>query len=540
MANFNTLFKLLTLIFIQIQISLLRKKDVLDLPEESYQLVELEESNVDAYLSNDFFFLFIHNPWCTWSQKLHKKLTKINLLLKLEAQPFYIGLIDNTVYELSMVKGLPKLNDITYPKIMFFYKGEYVETYNDILDKNSIFNWIKKRIYSTQTPFSLPTTDVFNYKFKNTKHAMIFFPPDNELSALKQNESESLDDEVTEISEKSLFKIFSKVAEDSQKNILIRKDSTSKDDSNPCKDVNFFYTTNLELINKYRPTNRSPVAFFSNGNYTSSMNPEEITYESINEFCNKNTYVNLFKNFDENAVQKIFIQKNPALILFRNKQDNKTEYEEIKLETISYMYDRKLHIVITDIDEKYSYKLSNLLGVRNEDLPAIRLIDFKGKNNDMRNFLFSREVNSENILDFVQKWEEGYLSNYQFYSKPSHKKDNNKSSVVNISTNLFYEKVFLNSKNVLVFYYSEFCSHCKKHLPLFDLLSKKLNLILFSLVQIDVGPFYQQATGVKSIPSIVLYPSNHKENPIEFEGKINIKNVLEFIYKQLPNTKDDL
>ena len=101
----------------------------------------------------------------------------------------------------------------------------------------------------------------------------------------------------------------------------------------------------------------------------------------------------------------MFIKKKPGLILFRNKFDNKTEYEEIKLQTISWM-NRDLNVIITDIDNKYAFKLTRLLGVKTSDLPAIRIVDFKGKNRQMRNFLFSREVNSENILDFVEKWEE--------------------------------------------------------------------------------------------------------------------------------------
>ena len=78
------------------------------------------------------------------------------------------------------------------------------------------------------------------------------------------------------------------------------------------------------------------------------------------------------------------------------------------METLSYMK-QDLNIVITDIDSKIAYKLATFFGVENDNLPAMRIVDFKGKNNSPRKFSLSQEITSDNMLDFVEKWQGGQV-----------------------------------------------------------------------------------------------------------------------------------
>lgn len=501
-----------------------RKNHLLDMPEESYQLVPIDQQNYSKYLNNEYFFIFVHNPWCAWSQKTEKILIKINLYLKLEVQPYYIGVIDNTTTNADFIKDI-NLVDLSYPTILFYKRGQLIEKYNNRLSENELFNWIKKRIYNPI--IDLKTEDQVEYKLLKTKRAVIYFPTKEEINYLVNKDNESLDSE-EEIKE---------LDANSGLNKFINYSSNLEH----CSSIVFFYSSNLNIINKLKVDN-STIGYFKLGNNTDNLeiqSNEEFSSEKMNDFCYKVAHNNLFYKFDEKAIESMFIKKRPGLILFRNKFDNKTEYEEIKLQTISWM-NRDLNVIITDIDNKYSFKLTRLLGVKTSDLPSIRLVDFKGKNDQMRNFLFSREVNSENILDFVEKWEAGKLSDYHFYNSPS-VKENKASPVMNISVNLFYEKVILNRKNVLVYYYSDWCSHCKKHLPLFNIISKKLNLTLFSLVHINIGQYYDSNIDIRTVPSVVLYQGNKKETPIKLEDKISIKTILSFIQNNTQGVlKDDL
>lgn len=510
------LIKILLLIISSLVLS--RKQHLLDLPEESYQLTSIDDANYNKYLSNEHFFILIHNPWCPWSQKFEKHLTKINLYLKLEKQPFFIGQIDNSVTNFEFLPDFPySSTDINYPSLFYFHYGKFKEEFKDRRTLNETFNWIKKQIYTD--PIDLSTTDLFDYKLKVTKRAFVYYPSKEEIEILKSKTEESLDDDIetpTELKSSHLFNIYKSASQ-----------------SKYCDKIVFYYSTNIDLFKKFN-SETSKVAFFKLGNNTDNLqieNETEFTKELIEDFCYKVAYRNMFHDFNEHAIEKIFIQKNPALVLFRNKFDNRTEYEEIKLETISWM-NRDINIVITDIDNKNSLKLSKMLGVKAIDLPAIRMIDFKGNESNMRTFVFTKEMTSDNILDFVSKWEENKLSESNFI-QPIKQRENKQSSVMNISLTLFYEKVIMNRKNVLVFYYSDWCSHCKKHLSLFEHISKKLNLILVSLVQIDIGQFYDSTTKIEKVPSIVLYKSNLKEKPIEFKGKISMKNLIAFIRNNL-------
>lgn len=585
----SSFFKLL--ILYSITLNILSKKDLLNLPEESNQLFEINENNYSNVLNKyQYFFLLIHNPWCQWSQRFYKKLVDINLLLKQEKQENYIGYLDNTTQiNISYLHNYIDSNKInnnikhnkfkSYPTLYFFINGRYADYYNGILSKSEIFSWIKQRIYNLSKDnfylYNVSSEDVFNNKVKNIKYAMLYYLDETELNEFKylnnkaqytKNKDELIIEYIE--NENSNFRVFSKFSG----NLLSIYLANSFDKLiNYCSEIVFFYTTEKQLINKYN-INNAKIFLFNYGNLldfiilsnknalnsnyeqnhiddiTSTTN-DKLSHDLINDLCFKNVYKNLFKKFDQYAIYSIFIKKKPSLFLFRNKQDNRTEYEEIKLETISYMYNKELNIVITDIDDKYSYKLSNLLGISNDDLPSIRLIDFKGHDNEMRTFYFSREITSDNILDFVNKWEDNTLSSSSniFYSSSKintnskYNKNNNYSPVLNIGMNMFYEKVIMNNKNVLVYYYANWCSYCKKFLSIFDIISKKLNMTLISLFQIDIGNYYLNSIRIEDVPAIVLYTNKNKNNPIYFEKDISTKNIISFLNTNISGLfKEDL
>lgn len=522
---FIFLMKVLKIILLyNIVVILYSKKLILDMPEDNYQLINLDNQNIENYLKNSHFFVFIHNSWCSLSQNLEKILTKINLFLKLESQPFYIGIIDDTINPIDQISILTFLKEeINYPKILYFNEGKFIKFYNGIYSFDDILNWIRKIIYFPKLQ-NIETEDELKYKLLNNKNSFLYLANEEEIKFIKYLENESLDE--------------------SEKNIDLANFFIYKNSSNLkyCDNIVFFYSTNSDIIKKYKKE-KSKIAYFSLGNITNYFNLIEediLIEEKISDFCFKCTFKNLYLNFGEDAIEKVFIKRTPSIILFRNKFENKTEYEEIKLETISWMK-RELNVIITDIDTKYSLKLAQLIGVTQDDLPSIRLIDFNGNNNTIRVFLYSKEITSENILDFVEKWEDNKLNHYKFVQKIN-SKEKKYSPVLDIQMSLFYEKVIMNRKNVLIYYYSSWCSHCKKHINLFDNISKKLNLLVISLIQINIGNSFDDNNKIKKVPLIVFY-NNNKNNPIIFEGKLNSINILKFLENQNPNilkVKDDL
>lgn len=517
------LFLNITFTFVILGVSYCKNKDLLDLPEDSYKLIELKSDNIKSFMKSEHFFVLVHSSWCVWSQKMERLLLKIHLHLKLEKQPFYIGEIDNTVEDISTLEYF-KENQISYPKLLYYKNGLFLDYYKGRLSFDELYIWFKKRIYEKE-PYEINTLDQFDYKVKYAKKSFIYYPNTQEINLLKSHE-ESLDDDISMNNDinKLRYNSFLKASK-----------------SNECDSILFFYSTNLEFNQRMNPDNLFIFSYLKFGNTTDNYydNPnKEFNEESIRNFCKKFTNKNFFNTFDEVAVESIFIKRKPALFLFRSVFNNKTEYEEMKVETLSYA-DPNFNIVVTDIDSKFSYKVANLLGIAEEDLPAVRIVDFKGKNNGPRRFSLTSDINSENILEFYNKWSNGNLLDTSSFKTFSNIKENKQSTVLFINSSQFFEKVVMNRKNVVVMFYADWCTFCKKHLSLFDLASQKMNKIIYSWIYIDVGQHYDENLRIKNVPKLLVYPSNDKENPIEMTEKINMNNLLKFL-KRTIEKQDDL
>jgi thiol-disulfide isomerase/thioredoxin len=511
------------ILFVVIIKSFCKPKDLLDLPEDSYKLIELKNENFKSFLKSEHFFVLAHSSWCVWSQKMERILLKIHLHLKLEKQPFYIGSIDNTVEDILSLEYFND-NQISYPKLFYYKNGVFLDVYNGRMVFDEIFIWFKKRIYD-RDPYEINTEDQFNYKVKYAKKSFVYYPNIQELNLLKMNE-ESLDDDVTTTNDIHKLRYNS-----------FLKASKSKE----CDSILFFYSTNGELNKKMNPDNLFIFSYLKYGNTTDNYydNPnKEFNEDSIKNFCKKFSNKNYFSTFDEVAVESIFIKKKPALFLFRSVFNNKTEYEEMKVETLSYT-DPNFNIVVTDIDSKLSYKVASLLGVDDGDLPALRIVDFKGKNEAPRKFSMTSDISAENIFEFYNKWTNGQLLDTLSFKSFTSIKENKQSSVLFINSSQFFEKVIMNRKNVVVMFYADWCTFCKKHLSLFDLASQKMNRIIYSWVYVDVGHHYDENLKIKKVPKLFVYSSNDKENPIEMNEKINLSNLVKFL-KRTIEKQDDL
>lgn len=510
------------------------EKDLLNMNPDEYALLEINSNNHFGYIGKaENFFLLIHNPWCKWSQKLNAKLHKINKVLKLEKQPFYLGSVDHTIEDLNflMVYGIDTFH-ISYPTLISFKDGKFDEVFKARQTHYEVLTWIKKKIYSLK-PYNLLSQDAFKYKLKEDRRAFLFYGPEG-LELTKDSNGDF--NEFHEESEDS--KTSEGISESSNIRSLGYFNSYDKSSKN-CTRVIFYYTTSKNLLDKYNPHRNYTLSVFSKGNLTQNYS-EEITEDFLSDLCTKNTFRNFYLTFSQETIEAIFIRRTPAIIMFRNRYDNKTEYEELKMQTISWMH-RDMVVVVTDIDGKFQLKLANYFGVTLEDLPAVRIVDFSGKNQTARKYSMSREITTENILNFLDKWKQGQLTNYFTVGKKDGTKQNSQSLVNRIKMFQFYEKVLLNRKNVLVLFYAEWCSKCKKHYSLLEVLSKRLNRELYSYVMIDVGESDNESISVTKVPAFYLYTSKNKEKPIVYEGELNANLILKFVKENVEmKVKQDL
>lgn len=252
--------------------------------EEQYNLVVLNDSNADKYLNMyKELFILVHSPWCKWSQKLHSNLIKLNQYLRYEAQPIYLAMIDVTLVNINILKDrLPSSVDpqtITYPKLIYINNGIVNDIYNGVIDVDNTYLWIKRKLQPSSLKVNL--MQVFQTKIKFDKISFMFF---GDYSPANSN-----------------FQIFKKI-------------------SSEIHYSTFYHTDEKILVNYLNPHKNYTVGFFRYGALNDTLSGN-ITVENLKEFINSKIVKNYYDRVNEEAIQDIFIRKNPSVVFFISKYD---------------------------------------------------------------------------------------------------------------------------------------------------------------------------------------------------------------------------
>ena len=222
----------------------------------------------------------------------------------------------------------------------------------------------------------------------------------------------------------------------------------------------FYHTNDERLYQKLNPEKTAIIVYYTFGKKIDHINLNvNDTTNDINEFVRKYTFVNFFPRMTEDVINEVMIKKQTALILFRSIYDNSTSILEKNFPLIAKS-NPELKLVITDLTGKYEMKLAKLLDV-SENLPTLRLIDFDYQA-EMRKFELTKDLTLENVLSFINNWKENKIQPFQFKLNTQEVINIKDSLVRKISLSNYYDSVIFNRKNAVVFFYTNWCSHCKK------------------------------------------------------------------------------
>jgi hypothetical protein len=434
------------------------------------ELLSISRKNFKEFTSRtEKFFILFHNPWCKFSQNFEKKLSNVAGSLKTLTNPFYIGAVDCTLEDCNVIvsENIPSeimSSHFTYPKLVYFLNGKAIEVYNGKHNKNDIYMYIKRKLITE----SVYLTQFSNYenKIAHEKHTFIFVGD-------YSNER------------RYSYGVYNLVAKNETKAV-------------------FYHTDDEELSHKLSPNDEDGIIYLSFGKQKDVLTlNKDITIDSFNKFIKKNTQINLYEKLTEEAINEIIMKKQNAMILFRDVYDNKTIFLEENFPLLSKSQPL-LKFVITDLTGKYEYKLGKLMDV--VKLPALRIIDFR--QGAMRKYDLSRELTMENVLGFIKMWKDNrtypYVSTY-----PDAEDKKYDSLVKRLNNNNFYNSVLYQKKNAVVLFYTNWCSHCKKVIPAYEVAAKRFNqnAVTFYMVDIeehDLSNFTKEK--IQIVPSIFLYP----------------------------------
>ena len=258
-----------------------------------------------------------------------------------------------------------------------------------------------------------------------------------------------------------------------------------------------------------------------------------LSYKKILKFVNTYSYPKVME-FNEETSPIIFAKKQPALVIFGSKsgEDNMKTYKD-NFNLLLYMWPQikdTIRLFFCDIDKLTGKQLAVYCGITYDNIPKVFIVQSEGE--IPKRFEMTEEINEENILNFLNKWQKGELTPY-IRSEPI--PDSNDEYLVKLVGYNFQKEVFENDKDILLYFVSSWCQRCVDFMPKLINLSKKLNKINNKIIfaKIDATLNDVDDFQIHNFPSIFLYPGNAKDKePIEFKGrKNNIESIEKFILK---------
>jgi protein disulfide-isomerase A1 len=252
---------------------------------------------------------------------------------------------------------------------------------------------------------------------------------------------------------------------------------------------------------------------------------EKVTDKDLNDFLDKYSERKV-GTFSDRTLRIVFGQKVPALVYFGEKGDKWDEAEKI-LNSIADKIIDKLRIVMTELKEQIAATIAEFVGVKIEDLPALRIIDTRTP--DIIKYKMEGDIADKNILSFIEGWEKGTL---KIYLKSQEEPEINNLTLYQVVGKTYQKEVIDNDKDVMIVFYAIWCPHCNEFLPTFKELAKKLKeknpKILFA--RIDGSKNDVESVKYTGLPAIFFYPGNKKDQePLKYDGDRTIKDMIKFI-----------
>ena len=437
-------------------------------------VIILTDSTFDkAVAKYDYLLVLFYAPWCGHCKKFHPEYEKAAKTLRKEN--LYLSKVDATVEK----KLAEKFEIQGFPTVKLFIKGEAIE-YTGGRKEQEVINWMRKKT-GPATKLIQSTEDIDKLKKDNDVVLIYFGNNKNEL------------DEYTKVARKN-------------------------------EDFPFANVENEEIAKKLG-IKMGTVVMFRNFEEPQKELSGSLTSKKIEEFIDSFSSPKVM-GFDEKAAQIIFGKAIPAIILYCDKNSDKWDEYRKLMETISDKIGGKLKVVQTDIKEGMASRLAEYIGVKESDLPSVRIADTRI---DLKKYNMEGEINEKNILKFIEDWENNKLKPHL---KSAEEPKENKDDVFVVVGKKKKKEVINNDKDVMLLFYAPWCGHCKALHPKYEEVAKKLkekNPKLL-LAKIDATENEVENINISGFPTVKFYPGNKKNKaPIDYNGDRSVNDMIKFI-----------
>ena len=444
-----------------------------DFPVENDVIILTDSTFDKAVAKYDYLLVLFYAPWCGHCKKFHPEYEKAAKTLRKEN--LYLSKVDATVEK----KLAEKFEIQGFPTVKLFIKGEAIE-YTGGRKEQEVINWMRKKT-GPATKLIQSTEDIDKLKKDNDVVLIYFGNNKNEL------------DEYTKVARKN-------------------------------EDFPFANVENEEIAKKLG-IKMGTVVMFRNFEEPQKELSGSLTSKKIEEFIDSFSSPKVM-GFDEKAAQIIFGKAIPAIILYCDKNSDKWDEYRKLMETISDKIGGKLKVVQTDIKEGMASRLAEYIGVKESDLPSVRIADTRI---DLKKYNMEGEINEKNILKFIEDWENNKLKPHL---KSAEEPKENKDDVFVVVGKTYEKEVINNDKDVMLLFYAPWCGHCKALHPKYEEVAKKLkekNPKLL-MAKIDATENEVENINISGFPTVKFYPGNKKNKaPIDYNGDRSVNDMIKFI-----------
>lgn len=465
-------------------ISLLFKESSIKFPSKNGIIILTNSTINEALKAYQNILILMHAPWCHHCKKMLPVLEQVAKSKIANNMNLTFAKIDVDHYA-SIAK---KYNVKGFPTTILFKDGEKKEIYKGENDKDSIIEWLYKRLIN-ETYLIESLSDINEYQ-NNGKFNYIYFG---------QNKN----------------------------NINIYKNFSLS------KNIKFGLCQNLEIIKNSKLEPETAVFYkpFDEPSYVITKN---ITKENLENIMEENRYPLIYKDIKELCFYSLN-NLEPAFFFFRNSSDIKVnEYDET-MKKMALKYKGKIKFSIGDINEPFVQKILNTsnINLNIENFPNALIYDFYKKFNKWKFRDFYENYNEMNLELFIQNWIEKKLIEYKSEDAPGQQEAGKVFKVVHKT---FKKDVLNNKLNVFV----KFCipnnTLCKEIEPIYIDLASKLKINgNIRIAEYDLEKNYFDYIKIEHYPTLILFRAGLKEKNELVEYKGNMNNVNDLIYFVLTN-----
>ena len=226
--------------------------------------------------------------------------------------------------------------------------------------------------------------------------------------------------------------------------------------------------------------------------------------------------------FSQETAERIFGGEKSAIFLFGDKAESAAARAfHAVAKTVS-----DLVFSTSTIVSGMGAKLAEFLGVASEHQDEVRLIKFEGE--AVQKFKCP-EVTEEGISRCIEQFRAGTLTPY-FKSQPV---PTEQSAVRVVVGDSFQAEVLDADKHVLVEAYAPWCGHCKKLEPIYQQLAEQVaHEPTLVIAKMDAAANEHPAMSVRAFPTIRLFKRGNKTAPVEYDGKRELPDLLEFLKRE--------